>query len=143
MKNIILPILSAMILTQSCNNPNNQQETVTIDTTSATIIVDTVPKVSNNEEIITVDTAKYIEKKLTKEEEKRQNKIFDDFFGPKFYKIGAKPSVIIKVEGQPTRVIVIGPYKTFYYGGNSLTFYNDRLQEYNNADGSLKVRIEE
>lgn len=117
---------------------NKNSESIYLDTTY-TYKTDTIPELNAT----AVDTSEYSEKKLTKEEEIRLNKIRDDFFGPEFYKIGAKPAVVIKVEGQPSRVSVVGPYKTFYYGVNSLTFYNNRLESYDNYDGKLKIRIEE
>ncbi len=140
-----ISILSLLILT-SCNDSssNNNSESIYVDT-SYTVSVDTTPVLEKNleEEVIKVDSAKNYYHEPTEEERSKQEKVYEEFFGPRFYKIGAKSSVVIKVEGQPSRVSVAGPYKTFYYGRNSVTFYNGRLQEYDNADGNLKIKIDE
>jgi hypothetical protein len=143
MKQIYILFVGLMIVMQSCEPSTHQQESVIVDSTSAKVTVDTMPQKPIQEEIVHVDSAKNYYHEPTKEESKRQKEVYEEIFGPRFYKIGAKTSVVIKVEGQPTSISVTGPFKTFYYGRNSLTFYNGRLQEYNNADGSLKVRIDE
>lgn len=138
MKNKGYIFLIVMSISCKDSQQNKNSESIYLDT-AYTYTTDT----TSDFNATVVDTSQYSEKKLTKEEEIRRNKILDDFFGPEFYKIGAKPSVVIKVEGQPSRVSVVGPYKTFYYGVNSLTFYNNRLESYDNYDGKLKIKIQE
>ncbi len=144
MKSIILLILGVMILTQSCNNPNREHDSVKLEKNSVIVTVDSTPWEPIQEEIVRVDTAKKsYDGPPTKEKVRRQKEIYDPIFGGEYYKIGAKSADVIKIEGQPTSVSVIGPYKTFYYRRNSLRFYNSRLQDYDNTDGRLKVKIEE
>ena len=116
------------------NNNNNNQNT------SSIILIDTTPmptEFNTKNDVQSRDLSEG-EKKAYEYMERKMEEAF-----PKFYKIGSKPSVVIKVQGQPTRVIVSGPYKTFFYGISNLTFYNNHLESYDNIDGSLKIKIED
>lgn len=143
MKKKYIIIVGVLIVMQSCQSSIQQQESATVDSVSAEVFVDTMPQEPIQEEIVQVDSAKNYYHEPTEEEIRKQKKVYEEIFGPSFYSIGAKTSVVIKVEGQPNSITVAGPYKTFYYGSNSVTFYNGRLQEYNNYDGKLKIKIEE
>ena len=126
MKHLIY-ILGLLILT-SCDDSssNNNSGSVYVDT-SYTVSVDTTPILENYtmEEAVIVDSAKNYHYEPTEEEKRRQEKAYEEVFGPRFYKIGAKTSVVIKVEGQPSRVSVSGPYKTFTMAEIVLLFIMD------------------
>lgn len=141
-KNYTLILISAIVM-QSCQSSIQQQDSATVDSASVEVFVDTMPQASIKEEIVQVDSAKNYYHESTEEEKRQEKEAYEKIFGPSSYSIGAKTSVVIKVEGQPNSVTVAGPYKTFYYGRNSVTFYNGRLQEYSNYDGKLKIKIEE
>lgn len=130
------------ILAISCNT--NETPVNKSDKGTNVVLVDTISNISQStiETKVKVDSAKNYSHEPTEAEIRRQKKAYEEIFGPEFYKIGAKSSDVIKVEGQPNSVIVSGPYKTFYYGRNSVTFYNRRLQDYNNFDGKLKIKID-
>ena len=143
MKQICLLFVGLMIVMQSCEPSTQQNESINVDSTIAGVTVDTIKQTPIQEEIVHVDSAKNYYHEPTKEESKKQEEEYEEIFGPSFYKIGEKSSIVIKVQGQPTSITVVGPYKTFYYGRNSVTFYNGRLESFDNSDGRLKIKIEE
>jgi len=57
------------------------------------------------------------------------------------YSLGSTENEVLKIQGQPTSISVIGNSTTYFYSYSSVSFENGIVVSYDNSARNLKIRI--